>query len=311
MKKTNAIALKEEQSVQFNAETLIAQAIDRQVPVETMEKLLAMRRELKAEKAKEEFDMALARFQKECPTIQKTKKVYEKNSTAVRYQYAPLDAIIEQTKDLLAKHGFSYSMNTIQDDKMLGVICKATHKMGHSEETKFSVPIGIESYMSDVQKYGARLTFAKRYAFCNAFGILTGDEDNDGDTGEKTAKKTTGPVGSQKDQTKNTASVKQVDFIKKLLKEKGYTEKGLMTKYEVTDLSQLTSDQASTAIEGLMKLKPIVKKTSQIEEVEASGTGEAERVPEEEIDLDEVDKGISEMQWNDKDDQDPAIIGPH
>ena len=34
--------------------------------------------------------------------------------------------------------------------------------------------------MSDSQKYAGALTFAKRYAFCNAFGILTADEDIDG-----------------------------------------------------------------------------------------------------------------------------------
>jgi hypothetical protein len=34
--------------------------------------------------------------------------------------------------------------------------------------------------MTDQQKHGARVTFAKRYAFCNALGILTGDEDLDG-----------------------------------------------------------------------------------------------------------------------------------
>jgi hypothetical protein len=33
--------------------------------------------------------------------------------------------------------------------------------------------------MTDTQKYGARNTFAKRYAFMNALGILTGDEDTD------------------------------------------------------------------------------------------------------------------------------------
>ena len=34
--------------------------------------------------------------------------------------------------------------------------------------------------MSDSQVVAAASTFSKRYAFCNAFGILTGDEDNDG-----------------------------------------------------------------------------------------------------------------------------------
>ena len=34
--------------------------------------------------------------------------------------------------------------------------------------------------MSPMQSFGAAMTFAKRYAFCNAFGILTADEDRDG-----------------------------------------------------------------------------------------------------------------------------------
>jgi hypothetical protein len=32
--------------------------------------------------------------------------------------------------------------------------------------------------MNEPQRFASALTFAKRYAFCNAFGILTGDEDD-------------------------------------------------------------------------------------------------------------------------------------
>jgi hypothetical protein len=42
------------------------------------------------------------------------------------------------------------------------------------------VPLGNKTQiMSDTQVTAAALTFAKRYAFCNVFGILTGDEDNE------------------------------------------------------------------------------------------------------------------------------------
>lgn len=160
-------------------EALIAQAIDKNVPVETMEKLLAMRRELRQEHAREEFNKALSLFQSKCPTIKKTKKVFEKNSTVVRYSYAPLESIVEQVKKYLAECGLSYSIDVEQDEKFMGVICKVTHIAGYRQESTFKVPIGSEGYMTDVQKYGARLTFAKRYVFCNALGILTGDEDTD------------------------------------------------------------------------------------------------------------------------------------
>jgi hypothetical protein len=59
------------------------------------------------------------------------------------------------------------------------VECIVTHIDGHSQSSPFTVAIGAEQYMTDTQKMGARSTFAKRYAFCDAFGIMTGDDDTD------------------------------------------------------------------------------------------------------------------------------------
>lgn len=164
----------------FNIEALIGQAIINKVPLDTMKEMLAMRKELKAEWAKEEFDKAMAAFQKQCPVINKSKKVFEKNSeTKVRYTFAPLEDIATQIKPYLSKCGLSYRFKTIQTETTLAAVCVTTHISGHSEETAFEVPLGTEDYMSNVQKYGARLTFAKRYALCNAFGISTGNEDDE------------------------------------------------------------------------------------------------------------------------------------
>ena len=58
-------------TVSHDIESLIAKAIDKNVSVETMERLLIMRRELKAEWAQTEFDKAMAAFQSECPIIKK------------------------------------------------------------------------------------------------------------------------------------------------------------------------------------------------------------------------------------------------
>jgi len=60
-------------AVRHDAEALIAKAIDKNVHVETTERLLMMRRELKAEWAKEAFDKAMSAFQAECPIIKKNK----------------------------------------------------------------------------------------------------------------------------------------------------------------------------------------------------------------------------------------------
>src|SRR6478609_2716536 len=124
----------EVEEVKFDAESLIAKAIESNVPVETMERLLAMRKELKAEWAKEQFDKAMAKFQAECPTIVKTKDVKTK-AGIVAYKYAPIESIVEQVKKPLQDNGFSYStsMELLQTGVKMSV--KITHKDGHSETT--------------------------------------------------------------------------------------------------------------------------------------------------------------------------------
>jgi len=161
-------------------QTFITQAIQQGLSVEHLERLMALQERWQANNAKMAFVEAMKTFQSECPVIEKRKKIFEKGSTTkVRYQYAPLDNIIAQVGGLIAKHNLSYSFKTTNNEKDIIATLRITHIMGHSEENSFVVPIGTEEYMSAVQKYGARRTFAMRYAFCDGFGILTGDEDTD------------------------------------------------------------------------------------------------------------------------------------
>ncbi len=174
-KKELAIIEPESNSV----EMLIARAIDKGTPVETMEKILAMAREVRAEMAKKKFNEAMAFFQSKCPIIEKKKKVMNKDGRTVRYSYAPLETIVEQVKDILMEGGFSYTIDTIVENDWVTAICKVTHKLGHQDTSQFKIPIDKDSFMNQSQKFASALTFVKRYAFCNAFGILTGDEDDD------------------------------------------------------------------------------------------------------------------------------------
>jgi hypothetical protein len=162
-----------------SADQLIAQAIDKGVSVDTMEKLLAMRRELKAEWALEQFNAAMAKFQGECPIIEKRKEVKD-NSGKVLYRYAPLDDINEQTKEIIAKNGFSHAWDTEEDGNTITILCTITHIAGHKEVSRLKLPSsGGTSIMSGPQKVAAALTFGKRYTYCDGYGIMTGDEDVD------------------------------------------------------------------------------------------------------------------------------------
>lgn len=180
--------------VSINPEALISQAIDKELTVDTMERLLAMRKELKQEAAQEAYFQALSIFQEQCPVIERKKKVYDK-SKVLRFKYAPLEDIVRQVAPLLRQFGFSYSIKTKQSQGWVTAVCESHHIMGHTERTEFSVPIDEKAYMNAPQKVASALTFSKRYAFCDSFGIVTGDDD---DSSEMVGPPERGPIEKEK-----------------------------------------------------------------------------------------------------------------
>lgn len=174
-KKDTTIQIQEQKPIQGEAEILISQAISQNIPVESLERLLVMRRELRAEKAKEAYDRAMADFQAECPIIERTKQGYN-------YKYAPLEVIVEQAKPFLTKHGFSYTFDTDEAENAVMVFCNVKHIAGHMETSKAKIAKETTTKMNASQQSGSSMTYGKRYSFINAFGIVVKDEDNDAAT---------------------------------------------------------------------------------------------------------------------------------
>src|SRR5215213_1208623 len=117
-----------------SAESLLSQAVAAGAGIDTLERLMALRKEVLAEKAKEAFNAAMAAFQAECPVIEKRKTV-KTNGGAVAYKYAPIEDIVEQVKDLIEKHGFRYGTTMRLNDArdLVKVFCRVVHKLGHEE----------------------------------------------------------------------------------------------------------------------------------------------------------------------------------
>jgi hypothetical protein len=180
-------------ALDVDAGQIITMAIDKGVSVETMERILAMRREIKAEVAKESYFQDLAAFQFECPVIEKKVKVKEKEGGKTRYKYSPIEDMVDQTRDLLRKYGFSWVIKPKQDANGVSMICEAHHRDGHVEQAEFQVPIDAKAYMNDQQKVGSAATFAARYAFKFVFGLVCKGEDDDAITAGKTQATTRKP----------------------------------------------------------------------------------------------------------------------
>lgn len=163
----------------YSPDRLLELAVQSNADVDRLGKLMDLQERWRAQEAKKAYYEAFSRFQAESPIIQKTKEVKGKGGS-VMYKYAPLDDIVRQVSPKLRENGFSFNLDVKQSDGFLTAIIQINHVQGHSERSEFSIPIDKDGFMNDSQKAGSANSYAKRYAFCNALGLLTSDMDDDG-----------------------------------------------------------------------------------------------------------------------------------
>ena len=156
---------------------LIAMAIDKDLDVDKLQRLIEMRNEAMREQARRTYYEALAKFQNTVPEIAKTKLV---SFGDTRYSYAPLESVIKQIKEPLQECGlvYQFSQEFIADG--LKLTCTLTHKDGHSESFPMIAPPDDSGKKNKIQARGSTVTYLQRYTLLGALGIATADADTDG-----------------------------------------------------------------------------------------------------------------------------------
>lgn len=231
-------------------ESFIQTAITNNAPVETMERLFALHKEVQAERAKGEYVRALADFQKDCPVIEKTKRVMNKDGKTVRYKFAPIDSIVSQIKNPIATANLSYRWEVENTPGMIKANCIVTHVNGHSETSSFEVPVEKSDYMTSPQSYASALTFAKRYSLLNALGIATADEDTDA---TDVRKKKDSPISDKS---------KIVFLLKKLNQDISTAESVKEAVHNLVDLELVESNY----VEIISRLEIVVKEREEYDQ---------------------------------------------
>lgn len=157
-----------------NTNILLKMAIDKNLDVDKLEKLIALKEREEAKAAKKEFDFHFFEMQKEFEPIDRTKDNYSS-------KYAPLEMMTQKYGNIISKHGFSYRWReeSTEIGKKVTIIISG---WGHTDEkTSFEVPqIEANSMQNIIQVAGVMSTYGKRYTFKSAFGISEKDEDTDG-----------------------------------------------------------------------------------------------------------------------------------
>jgi len=99
-------------------------------------------------------------------------------------KYAPLDAIVDATRPVLAKYGLAIQQQPLFMEGTAGVETTVLHKSGYSTSTTLLLPLKDQS----PQGVGSAITYARRYALAAVLGLATEDDD-DGNVSSGLAKK--------------------------------------------------------------------------------------------------------------------------
>jgi hypothetical protein len=188
-------------NVGVNMQALLERAMEKNMPLDYMERLIGLLEKQRAQWARERFFSDLAEAQAEFPIVSKLHEARDpdkgtaeekKEGGKLLYVYAPFEDIWKEIEPIASRHGFSTTTKAKPSKHadlgipMMAATCFVHHKDGHTEETTIEVPIGEGTrLMSGMQKYMAARSFARRYAYIDALGIAMKGEDVDSPENEK------------------------------------------------------------------------------------------------------------------------------
>lgn len=157
---------------------LIAMAMDKNMSVDIIEKLLDQKMRFEADEARKAFAVAMAKCQKEMPAIQAQAENDQTSS-----MYAKLEHINAGITPIYTKHGFSISFGEGKAEiaEMIRIEARVIHKLGHVDQYFYDLPLDLAGIRDQVNKTkihakGSTTTYGRRYLLTMIFNLTVGDD---------------------------------------------------------------------------------------------------------------------------------------
>lgn len=166
---------------------LIRLALERNAPLEQIEKFMDLNDRWEAKQARNAFVQAMAAFKAEPIEILKRKRVFfESAKGATDYNHAELSDVCDAIVPALAKHDLSHRWDVKQADGQIQVTCVLTHIGGHSESLTLSSGADQSGNKNSIQAIGSAATYLSRYTLLLITGLATkAMRDDDGRGSDK------------------------------------------------------------------------------------------------------------------------------
>lgn len=156
-------------------------ALNPNIDVEKMERLLAMHERLAAKDAEAMFNEAMS-------AVQAKMKVIAKDAKGEKSMYASYPALIAALGPLYTAQGFSLSFDTGDGapESCVRVLCHVGHKAGHTRTYRADIPADGKGakggdVMTKTHATGSAFAYGQRYLVKLIFNVATGELDDDGE----------------------------------------------------------------------------------------------------------------------------------
>jgi hypothetical protein len=161
---------------------LIDKALSSGMKPEELGKLMDLQERWEKNEATKAYGLAMTKFQSICHTVLKRRRASIRKDGVEQYSYAfsSYDDVMAEVGPALAQCGLAvtFSTSSIPDKpNLLRVMCTVRHGI-HEAVTEMLLPIP-QMTVNDTQKFGAAVSYGKRYAVCAALNIVTTDRDDD------------------------------------------------------------------------------------------------------------------------------------
>jgi ERF superfamily. len=144
------------------------------MPIDTMERLVALSERMMEQKRRQAFFAALARLTPKLPEIQK-------HGTSHHGKYARLEDIDRAIRPLIAEEGFAISFDTQSaEGGKVRVIGRLSHSEGHSEIKQIDLPLDNSGSKNGAQAVISTVAYGRRALTKMFFNLIEAGEDIDG-----------------------------------------------------------------------------------------------------------------------------------
>ena len=212
-----------------------------QIPIETVERLFCIDRQIRTDDARSEFAVAFAAVQADMTPVRKAAR-----NPSTKSFYATAQAVDEMLDPILVRHGFSCSFSTTDCPIADHIRFILTVRRGlHSEVHQWDAPVddrGPKGNPTKTRLHGmaSSATYVKRHLKCSVFDIqLVADDDGN-----------TAAFGPPK-----TADSKEIAEVQKLLSATNADVQKFCSHFGIAAVHELTISQARQAKVLLMRKK--------------------------------------------------------